>query len=127
MARCRRCVAQSTSTLAAAAAWLPLLLQRKATSVQLSLPDPPAKWATLAVDLHQALATHSPTAQFECLRGVQLCAKLCVRGVFTSDIKFGAGSLPSEMVLSHLLAPGDTAWVWLPSEPQDLPEPQLAR
>lgn len=139
--------------------------------MQLPLPRLTATWTTLAIDLHVALRA-ATAAPFEALRGVQLCAKMSARGLFTSDIKFGpkvsppsslirkqsgppccaqaqrasqracirtpdrgqgrssrrpVQSLPLEMVMSHALEEGATDFLWLPEEPQGLPEPDLVR
>jgi hypothetical protein len=58
--------------------------------VQLSLPDPPAGWAVLSLDLRAAAAAAAPGAPpYASLKSVQLCATLTVRSAFCSDVRFG--------------------------------------
>ncbi|KAF6264700.1 hypothetical protein COO60DRAFT_1654818 [Scenedesmus sp. NREL 46B-D3] len=93
-------------------------VKKKARCVQYTLKDLPSCWMLLSVDLAAAVATAagsgvsggaSGSAQpspFSHLKGVQLCSTLTVRGVFTSDIRFGLQ-------------------VWLPAEPVGVLEPPL--
>jgi hypothetical protein len=67
--------------------------------VQFTLKDPPACWMLLSVDLAAAVAAAGSSANvgsssaqpspYNHLQGLQLCSTLTVRGVFTSDIRFG--------------------------------------
>jgi hypothetical protein len=82
--------------------------------VQVTLKDPPACWLLLAVDLAAAVATagsggsgggssSSQPSAYSHLKGLQLCSTLTVRGVFTSDIRFG-------LQVGH-----DSAWQHVPA------------
>jgi hypothetical protein len=68
--------------------------------VQFTLKDPPACWLLLSVDLAAAVAAAGSSSSgggnsstqpspYSHLKGLQLCSTLKVRGVFTSDIRFG--------------------------------------
>lgn len=64
-------------------------LQVKSGLISFPLLEPPSGWALLALDL-EAVAAAAGGSAFKCLRSVQLCGTVTVRGVLTSDIKFSA-------------------------------------
>lgn len=70
-----------------------MTLQRKTGTLQLSLPDVTKRWTLLCIDL-AAAALGANGCAYSCLRAVQLCSRMSVRGVFTSDIKFGIKARP---------------------------------
>jgi len=58
--------------------------------VQLSLPDPPAGWALLCLDLQSSVAAGGAgVSPFKALKTIQLCSTITVRGAFSSDVRFG--------------------------------------
>lgn len=61
--------------------------QRKGSSVHLPFNNPPAKWCCLAVDVPETLRSVT-SSQFCCVKSVQVCASVSVRGVYTSDQKY---------------------------------------
>lgn len=63
--------------------------QKKASGIQLPVPNPPLGWCTFALDMVAALKRNT-SSPFVALRSIQLCSKLSARGVFTSDIRFSA-------------------------------------
>jgi hypothetical protein len=64
-------------------------LQVKSGLISFPLLEPPPGWGLLALDL-EAVAAAAGGSAFKCLRSVQLCGTVTVRGVLTSDIKFSA-------------------------------------
>ena len=111
--------------------------RRKPGVLHLELPADKhtGRWTLLGIDL--AAAAHAAAgggsgstsaAEFAALRSVQLCASMAVRGVFSSDARFGLEALPRDMVLSHALGAAAFDAAWLPAEPRDVPEaPALSR
>jgi WD40 repeat protein len=83
------------------------------------------KWTTLALDLPALLAAHaggpSVTAEkFLCLKSVQMCSKMDVRNVFTSDELYRHDSLPKAMVMPVPKGSSwnqEYRWTWLPVPP----------
>jgi hypothetical protein len=63
--------------------------QVKSGLISFPLLEPPPSWVLLALDL-EAVAAAAGGSAFKCLRSVQLCGTVTVRGVLTSDIKFSA-------------------------------------
>lgn len=61
--------------------------------MQLSLPDPPAGWTLLSLDLQAAVAAAGGpggvSSPYKSLKSIQLCSTMTVRGAFSSDVKFG--------------------------------------
>jgi hypothetical protein len=62
--------------------------QRKSGTLTLAMPAPSRRWTLLCIDLAAAAATAS-CAPFACLRSVQLCSNMSVRGAFSSEARFG--------------------------------------
>ncbi|OQR87720.1 WD repeat-containing protein 90 [Achlya hypogyna] len=88
------------------------------------------KWTVLAIDMHRVLAWHTCVAYnregYACVKSLQICCSMNIRGVFTSDIIYMPETLPKGMELPLLKTPGNVIsdawntvydWVWLP-EPQ---------
>ncbi|KAI8472679.1 MAG: hypothetical protein J3K34DRAFT_519551 [Monoraphidium minutum] len=93
--------------------------KRKNGTLSLAVPDATSRWTLLCVDM-AAAARAASGCKFVSLRSLQLCSTMSVRGVFTSDIRFGLKSLPREMVLSHALPASGFDELWLPAEPGDV-------
>ncbi|GMH37358.1 hypothetical protein BSKO_05231 [Bryopsis sp. KO-2023] len=79
------------------------------------------KWSVWAIDMAVALRERTPSP-FECLKGVQMCAGMMVRGLYTSDVKFSLETLPRDMSMSQALEPGLFDLLWFPKEPEDVGE-----
>ena len=69
----------------AQSAWLTVQPQMApgGLSIQLAHRAHTGAWALLAVDVAAALAAQRVT--YRCIRSLQLCGAMCVRGAFTSD------------------------------------------
>ena len=67
-------------------AW-PYRSQRKSHGIQIPFPKSSHRWCVMAVDLLGALKQFS-LSPFQCLKSVQLCSWITVRGAYTSDFKF---------------------------------------
>lgn len=84
----------------------PLHAQRKSGTLTMALPgEPSCRWLLLCIDL-AAAAAGAGGAAFASLRSVQLCSRMAVRGVFTSDIKFGLNVRARQLCSSARCAHG---------------------
>eukprot|EP00884_Botryococcus_braunii_P004330 jgi/Botrbrau1/13899/Bobra.0017s0006.2 len=115
--------------------------QRTSAGLQVPFSPEPGGWTLLAVDLAACMRLDEPAkpgskpvvgggtgkAQhtFQCLRNVQVCASLSIRGIFTSDNFYKEGDLPSALLLSQALPPSLCSTVWLPCEPEDVQQAVL--
>eukprot|EP00879_Flechtneria_rotunda_P008148 GHRR01008535.1.p1 GENE.GHRR01008535.1~~GHRR01008535.1.p1 ORF type:complete len:516 (+),score=208.91 GHRR01008535.1:756-2303(+) len=102
--------------------------KKKAGCTHVMLDKVPAGWTLLSIDLAAAVAAAEgarQAAQYSCLKSIQLCSTLTVRGAFTSDIRFGLKTLPRELVLSHCQDASQFDQLWIPAEPAGVPEPDI--
>ena len=83
------------------------------------------KWTTLALDLPKLLEEHAggpalTSDKFLCLKSIQICSKMDVRNVFTSDELYRHDSMPTPMVMPVPKGSSwnqEFRWTWLPVPP----------
>ncbi|KAK9866441.1 hypothetical protein WJX84_003773 [Apatococcus fuscideae] len=94
----------------------------KQGSIQVAFAPNERGWMLLGLDLPSLLAAAGRTG-FQEVRGLQLCATLSVRTVFTSDLAYSKEALPKAMQI-----PGEKGQaiqlLWLPRPPLALLQPQ---
>ena len=61
-------------------------VQTAVTGLQIAMEHMTTKWTTLALDMHELMAQTS-TNPFKCIKSLQFCANMQVRGAFASDSK----------------------------------------
>jgi hypothetical protein len=67
------------------------------TQMQLAI-TPSAKWTVICLDVKKLLeANYSIFLQTHQLRSLTVCSNVCVKGIYTSDIRYNWKTLPKEM------------------------------
>jgi hypothetical protein len=97
---------------------VPMWVQRTSAGLQVPFNPVPGGWTLLAVDFAACMRHDEPAKPgsktvvgrgtgkaeqtFQCLRSLQVCANLSIRGIFTSDNFYNVGKLPSALLLSQV-------------------------